>query len=83
MFSLNICRSEVESVRDHQIDMGNRGLVVILMSFLFGCLAAAKLFVGMLLSIFETQNSVKSCRMCSAWFFLLLSSSIIALILVV
>lgn len=76
------CRSEFEAVRDHQIDMENRGFVVIFITFVSGCLAAVKLFVGVSLSFFKLHDPVKFYRTSSAWFFLLLSSSIIAFILV-
>ncbi|ONK70514.1 uncharacterized protein A4U43_C05F34490 [Asparagus officinalis] len=75
-------RSEFQRVRDHQVDMENRDFVVIFMSFIFGSLAAAKLFIGVFLSIFRTQNYVQFYQTNSAWFFLLLSSSIIAFVLV-
>ncbi|XP_020261999.1 uncharacterized protein slp1 [Asparagus officinalis] len=78
-----VLRSEFERVRDYQVETENKGLVVIFMSFVFGCLAAAKLFIDIFLSIFTPQSSIKFCWTSSAWFFLLLSSSIMALILVV
>lgn len=81
MFLL-ICRSEIERVRDHQFDMENRGLAVIFISFVFGCLAATKLFIGMLSSVCKLQNSKMFCRASSAWLILLLSSCVIASIMV-
>ncbi|XP_072970535.1 SUN domain-containing protein 4-like [Typha angustifolia] len=77
-----ILRSEVEKVRIRQDDMENKGLAVIFLSFIFGCLAITKLFVSMILSICRIQNSEKICRANAAWSFLLLSSSIIASVLV-
>ncbi|KAJ6805288.1 uncharacterized protein M6B38_179130 [Iris pallida] len=70
-------RSDFERVGDHQADMENKALVVIFISFVFGCLASAKLFA----SFFRRQLSVKFCKVDSAWPFLLLSCSFIAFIL--
>ena len=63
--------------------MENKGLMVIFMSFIFGCIAATKLCIDISLSNFERQNPVEFCRKSSAWFFLLLSSGTIAFILVI
>ncbi|KAG1328203.1 SUN domain-containing protein 4 [Cocos nucifera] len=38
-----ILRSEIKKVQDHQFDMENRGLAVIFISLVFGCLAATRL----------------------------------------
>ncbi|XP_072966134.1 SUN domain-containing protein 4 isoform X1 [Typha angustifolia] len=78
-----ILRIQVETVRHHQIDMENKSLAVIFLSFIFGCLAIAKLFTGMVLSICRLENSENFCRRNSAWLLLLLSSSIISSILVI
>ncbi|XP_008805841.2 SUN domain-containing protein 4-like [Phoenix dactylifera] len=75
-------RSEIERVRDHQFDMENRGLAVMFISFVFGCLAATKLVMGMLSSVCKLRYSEMFCRTSSAWLILLLSSSIVASILV-
>uniref|UniRef100_A0A1D1XUW7 Uncharacterized protein slp1 n=1 Tax=Anthurium amnicola TaxID=1678845 RepID=A0A1D1XUW7_9ARAE len=77
-----VLRSEVEKIRDNQADMENRSLAVVFMSFLFGCFAAVKLFTDMLLGICRIHKSEKFCRLSSAWFVLLLSSSIVVLIVV-
>ncbi|XP_008806998.1 SUN domain-containing protein 4 [Phoenix dactylifera] len=77
-----ILRSEVKRVQDHQFDMENRGLAVIFISLVFGCLAAARLVISILLSFCKLQNSEKFCSTNSAWLTLLLSSSIVASILV-
>nr|XP_029116420.1 SUN domain-containing protein 3 isoform X2 [Elaeis guineensis] len=75
-------RSEIERVREHQFDMENKGLAVIFISFVFGCLAATKLFIGMLSCVCKIHNSKTFCGTSSAWLILLLSSGIIASILV-
>ncbi|MQL76280.1 hypothetical protein Taro_008669 [Colocasia esculenta] len=78
-----VLRSEVEKIRDNQADMENRSLAVVFMSFLFGSFAALKIFFDTWMSICRVQKSEKFCRLGSAWLVLLLSSSIVALILVV
>ncbi|KAJ6837206.1 uncharacterized protein M6B38_121695 [Iris pallida] len=75
-------RSDFKRVREHQVDMENKGLVVIFISFVIWCLAAAKLLIDLLLSIFRTRMSVKFCEGDFAWLLLFLSSSFISVILV-
>ncbi|OAY75835.1 uncharacterized protein slp1 [Ananas comosus] len=77
-----ILRWEVEEVRDKQFDMEKRSLAVIFLCFVFGCLAITKLFLGVLLSICRLYGSEKFCNTNYGWLMLLLSSSIIAFILV-
>nr|CAD1818151.1 unnamed protein product [Ananas comosus var. bracteatus] len=77
-----ILRSEVAEVRDKQFDMEKRSLAVIFLCFVFGCLAITKLFLGVLLSICRLYGSEKFCNTNYGWLMLLLSSSIIAFILV-
>ncbi|XP_039122567.1 SUN domain-containing protein 4-like [Dioscorea cayenensis subsp. rotundata] len=77
----SILRSEFKKLHDHHVDVENKILAVIFMSFVFGCLAAAKLFMGLLLRIYRIHNSDKFCQNNSAWLVLLLSSVIIAIIL--
>ncbi|KAJ6829164.1 uncharacterized protein M6B38_267035 [Iris pallida] len=74
-------RLDFERVGDHWADMENKALVVISISFVFGCLAAAKLFITLLLSVFRRRLSVTFCNVDSAWPFLLLSCSFVAFIL--
>ncbi|KAJ0972163.1 hypothetical protein J5N97_020122 [Dioscorea zingiberensis] len=77
----SILRSEFDKLHDHQVNIENKTLAVIFMSFVFGCLAAAKLFMDLLLRISRIHNSDKFCQKNSAWLVLLLSSVIIAFIL--
>lgn len=77
-----ILRLKVDQIRDRQDEMENKGFAVIFMCFIFGCLAAFKLFVGVLLSVCRIQSVEEFCRCSSAWLVLLLSSCIVALILV-
>lgn len=77
----SILRSEFKKLHDHHVDIENKSLAVIFMSFVFGCLAAAKLFMDLLLRISRIHNSDKFCQNNSAWLVLLLSSVITAFIL--
>ncbi|XP_077231812.1 galactose-binding protein isoform X2 [Tasmannia lanceolata] len=76
-----ILRSEVERVQHVQVDMENKGLAAILLSFIFGCIAVMKLSMDALVSLCRVCNSDKFCRLSSAWLLLLLSSSIVIFIL--
>uniref|UniRef100_A0A1D1ZKQ1 Uncharacterized protein slp1 n=1 Tax=Anthurium amnicola TaxID=1678845 RepID=A0A1D1ZKQ1_9ARAE len=75
-----VLRSEVENIRDNQADMEKRSLAVVFVSFLFGSLAFLKLFRDVLLSICRIHKYEKFCRLSSALFILLLSSSFVVLI---
>lgn len=75
-------RSEIKGIQEHQIDMENKALAVIFVSFVLGCVAASKLLINMLLIICRFQTAQKLCQTSSGWFLLLLSSSIIASIMV-
>ncbi|XP_047054617.1 SUN domain-containing protein 4 [Lolium rigidum] len=79
-----ILRSEFERFRDKQVDMENRSLAVIFLSFVFGCLAIAKLSIGKIFDICRLYDFEKfHSRVKSGWLVLLLSSFIIASILVI
>ncbi|WVZ67955.1 hypothetical protein U9M48_016967 [Paspalum notatum var. saurae] len=78
-----LLRSEFEIFRQKQNDMENRSLAVIFLSFVFACLALAKLSIGLMFKFcrffdFEKFHSVRS-----GWVVLLLSSCIIASILII
>nr|XP_029118241.1 SUN domain-containing protein 4 isoform X2 [Elaeis guineensis] len=77
-----ILRSEIKRVQDHQFDVENRGLAVIFISLVFGCLAATRLVISILMIFCKLHNSEKFCSTNSAWLTLLLSSGIVASILV-
>ncbi|XP_051227629.1 SUN domain-containing protein 4 [Lolium perenne] len=79
-----ILRSEFDRFRDKQVDMENRSLAVIFLSFVFGCLALAKLSIGKIFDICRLYDFEKfHSRVKSGWLVLLLSSFIIASILVI
>lgn len=78
-----ILRSEYERFRDKQVDLENRSFVVIFLCFIFGCLAIAKLSIGMIFNICRLYDFEKLDRVKSGWLVLLLSSCIVASILVI
>uniref|UniRef100_A0ACD5WMD9 Uncharacterized protein n=1 Tax=Avena sativa TaxID=4498 RepID=A0ACD5WMD9_AVESA len=79
-----ILRSEFERFRDKQVDLENRSFAVIFFSFVFGCLAVAKLSIGKIFDICRLYDIEKfHSRVKSGWLVLLLSSFIIASILVI
>uniref|UniRef100_A0A453G278 SUN domain-containing protein n=1 Tax=Aegilops tauschii subsp. strangulata TaxID=200361 RepID=A0A453G278_AEGTS len=78
-----ILRSEYERFRDKQVDLENRSFVVIFLCFIFGCLAIAKLSIGMIFNICRLYDCEKLDRVKSGWLVLLLSSCIVASILVI
>lgn len=79
-----ILRSEVVKVREHQIYMENKGVVVFLVCLTFGFLGLARLIIDTVLLCFVTSRTEKSRKFCNiepSWFFLLLSCSIIVIII--
>ncbi|KAL7200036.1 hypothetical protein ACSBR2_022194 [Camellia fascicularis] len=75
-----ILRLEVEKVRVNQIYMENKGIVIFLVSLIFGLVALARVFVDIMLSIYRSENSGKFCMMGSSWFCLLLSCGIVIIV---
>lgn len=75
-------RLEVEAVRHNLAETEGKSYAVIFLSFTFGCLAASRLVVDLLLSIFRTHPPEKFCSSSSGWFLMLLLCSIVAFILV-
>lgn len=78
-----LCRSELERFREKQADLENRSFAVIFLSFVFGCLAIAKLSIGMIFNTCRLYNFEKFDRVKSGWLVLLFSSCIIASILII
>ncbi|GJM92395.1 hypothetical protein PR202_ga08869 [Eleusine coracana subsp. coracana] len=78
-----VLRSEFEIFRQKQTDMENRSFVVIFLSFVFACLAIAKLSIGFMFKICKFYDFEKFHNVRSGWLVLLLSSCIIASILVI
>lgn len=76
-------RSEVEMVKRNQLHMENKGIVIFLVSVLFGFLGLTRAFVDMMISNVNrsSDHSRKFCPESSSWFWLLLSSSITVIIL--
>ncbi|XP_017230592.1 SUN domain-containing protein 4 isoform X1 [Daucus carota subsp. sativus] len=73
-------RLEVEKVRQRQIHMENKGIVVFLVCIVFGVLAISRLFIDVLLSFYRSQPR-KFCSERSSWFFVLLCSCTIIIII--
>jgi hypothetical protein len=80
---LYLCRSEFEIFQQKQTDLENRTFVVIFLSFVFACLAIAKLSIGHMFKICRFYDFEKFPTVRSGWLVLLLSSCIIASILVI
>ncbi|KAI4331902.1 hypothetical protein L6164_016850 [Bauhinia variegata] len=82
-----ILRYEVERVRQNQVSMENKGIVVFFICSIFSLLAIAQLSLGIVirvyraLSVDKTVDTGKFCADSSSWFFLLLFCSIIIFIL--
>ncbi|CAL4972876.1 unnamed protein product [Urochloa decumbens] len=78
-----LLRSEFEMFRQKQTDMENRSLAVIFLSFVFACLALAKLSIGLMSKFCRFYDFEKFHNVRSGWLVLLLSSCIIASILII
>ncbi|KAL4561316.1 hypothetical protein LXL04_033480 [Taraxacum kok-saghyz] len=79
-------RSEVAKVRENQVHMENKGIVIFLVSLTFGLIAIARLFLDKVLSGFyskirseeETSGKMVADR---SWVYLLLSCTIVIVLL--
>ena len=80
---LRFCRSEFETFRQKQTDMENRSLAVIFLSFVFACLALAKLSIGVMSKFCRFYDFEKFHNVRSGWVVLLLSSCIVSTILII
>jgi hypothetical protein len=84
---LLICRSEVEKVREKQVSVDNKGVVIFLICIIFSLLALVRLFIDIAVSVYTafgvhtTDKSRKFCSMSSSWIFLLVSCILVLLIL--
>jgi len=78
-----LLRSEFETFRQKQTDMENRSLAVIFLSFVFACLALAKLSIGIMSKFCRFYDFEKIHNVRSGWVVLLLSSCIISTILII
>ncbi|KAJ9558579.1 hypothetical protein OSB04_013193 [Centaurea solstitialis] len=77
-------RSEVAKVRENQVHMENKGIVIFLVSLIFGSLAVARLFLGRVLFVLHSKkNRLEEGSRSSdrSWMFLLSSCTIIIVIL--
>ncbi|KAK9068771.1 hypothetical protein SSX86_012887 [Deinandra increscens subsp. villosa] len=76
-------RSEVAKVRENQVHMENKGIVIFLVSLTFGLLAVARLFLDkVLFVIYSKHRSEESGKTADrSWMFLLSSCTIIIVIL--
>ncbi|KAK6940370.1 SUN domain [Dillenia turbinata] len=69
-----VLRSEVKKVRENQIFMENKGIVVFLLSLTLGIMALVRLFIDMALRIYSSKGSREFCAMTFSWFALLFCS---------
>ncbi|KAI3841248.1 hypothetical protein MKW92_023463 [Papaver armeniacum] len=77
-----ILRSEVERVLKNQSSMENKGVVILLVSLIFGCIALSKIMIELVLNLLRIQKSGKfTVTSSSLWLVLLLSCSIVVIIL--
>ncbi|KAI3985733.1 hypothetical protein MKX01_030647 [Papaver californicum] len=77
-----ILRSEIAKVLKNQIYMENKGVVILLVSIIFGCIALSKLVIDLVVNLFRIQNkSEKFIQISSSWLVLMLSSSIVVIML--
>ncbi|KAJ0510618.1 putative Galactose-binding-like domain superfamily, SUN domain-containing protein [Helianthus annuus] len=76
-------RSEVAKVRENQVHMENKGIVIFLVSLTFGLLAVARLFLDKVLFVlYSKHRSEKTSKTEDrSWIFLLLSCTIVIVIL--
>ncbi|XP_027347055.1 SUN domain-containing protein 4-like isoform X2 [Abrus precatorius] len=81
-----VLRSEVEKIRENQVSLENKGVVVFIVCVIFSLLAILRLSLDVFMRICgvlifdKTNNSGKFCKGCSSWF-LLLSCNIVIIIL--
>ncbi|KAM1105390.1 hypothetical protein EV2_002422 [Malus domestica] len=83
-----ILRSEVEKVREKQISVDNKGILIFLICIIFSLLALVRLFTEMAVSVYmvlsvdrATEKPRKFCWMSSSWLFLLVSCILVLFIL--
>lgn len=68
-----VLRSEVQKLQDIQIQMENKGIIVFIVSLIFGFVAFVRVFIDILVIACGSNESGKFCWTCSSWIFLLLS----------
>ncbi|XP_038890740.1 SUN domain-containing protein 4-like [Benincasa hispida] len=77
----SILRSEIERVQKNQTSLENKGIVVFLVCLIFSSFAIFRLFLHIVLRVYErTNNSRKFCCVSPSWYLLLLSCCIILFI---
>ncbi|XP_068323664.1 SUN domain-containing protein 4-like [Pyrus communis] len=83
-----LLRSEVERVREKQISVDNKGVLIFLICIIFSLLALVRLFTEMAVSVYmalsvdrTTEKPRKFCSMSSSWLFLLVSCILVLFIL--
>ncbi|KAK4570680.1 hypothetical protein RGQ29_029502 [Quercus rubra] len=82
-----VLRSQVDKVRENQLSMENKSIIVFFVCLIFSFLALVRLFLGLAMSVYmslsvhRTKMSGKFCQMNSSWLILLLSCSTIIFIL--
>lgn len=78
------CRAEVAKVRENQVHMENKGIVIFLVALTFGILAISRLFLDKILFAFYSKNRSEesSSKMADrSWIYMLTSCTIIIVIL--
>lgn len=74
-------------MREKQISVDNKGIVIFLVCIIFSLLALVRLFIDMAVSVYmslsveRTEKSRKFCWMSSSWLFLLVSCMLVLFIL--
>ncbi|MCL7041730.1 hypothetical protein MKW94_027736 [Papaver nudicaule] len=77
-----ILRTEIARVLKNQVYMETKGVVILLVGIIFGCIALLKLVIDLVVNLFRIQsNSGKFMHISSSSLVMLLSSSIIVIML--
>ncbi|XP_031385727.1 SUN domain-containing protein 4-like [Punica granatum] len=77
-----ILRSQMERVTDFWVDLENKNIVVLLLTFMFGSFSAIKLVADLTVNTFRRkQNFAEFCKSKISWIFFLLNCATVALIL--
>ncbi|KAH9330601.1 hypothetical protein KI387_002709, partial [Taxus chinensis] len=74
-------RSEIQNNHLRLQHVDNKELVVLVVSFIFGCLAILKLALDQIVTVFRLCKVERACKPSLAWVLLLLSSCVVAFIL--
>lgn len=76
-----LLRLKIEGIMENQVHMENKGIIILLLSFVCSILAISKLLIGMSMSVCRREEFRSFCTSNFSWILLLLSCSIIGVIL--